>query len=54
MTVYMMRSITIEESAGFREALLELYSVDFSSLPTRLICVERVEMVKTLLSIFRL
>ena len=25
MTVYMMRSITIEELSGFREALLELY-----------------------------
>ena len=32
MTVYMMRSITIEELAGFREALLELcIPVDFSA-----------------------
>ena len=35
MTVYMMRSITIEELAGFREALLELcIPVDFSDYNT--------------------
>ena len=39
MTVYMMRSITIEELAGFREALLELcIPVDFSAYNTIDLC----------------
>ena len=39
MTVYMMRSITIEELAGFREALLELcIPVDFSNYNTIDLC----------------
>ena len=39
MTVYMMRSITIEELAGFREALLELcITVDFSAYNTIDLC----------------
>lgn len=39
MTVYMMRSITIEELAGFSEALLELcISVDFSAYNTIDLC----------------
>jgi len=39
MTVYMMRSITIEELAGFREALLELcIPVDFSAYNTVDLC----------------
>lgn len=39
MTVYMMRSITIEELAGFREALLELcIPVDFSCYNTIDLC----------------
>ena len=39
MTVYMMRSITIEELAGFREALLELcIPVDFSTYNTIDLC----------------
>ncbi|RAR47438.1 anthranilate phosphoribosyltransferase [Flavobacterium lacus] len=39
MTVYMMRSITIEELTGFREALLELcVPVDFSNYQTIDLC----------------
>lgn len=39
MTVYMMRNITIEELAGFREALLELcIPVDFSAYNTIDLC----------------
>lgn len=39
MTVYMMRSITIEELTGFREALLELcVPVDFSNYETIDLC----------------
>ena len=39
LTVYMMRSITIEELAGFREALLELcIPVDFSQYNTIDLC----------------
>lgn len=39
MTVYMMRSITIEELAGFREALLELcIPIDFSAYNTIDLC----------------
>ena len=39
LTVYMMRNITIEELAGFREALLELcISVDFSNYNTVDLC----------------
>jgi anthranilate phosphoribosyltransferase len=39
LTVYMMRSITIEELAGFREALLELcIPVDFSAYNTIDLC----------------
>jgi len=39
MTVYMMRSISIEELAGFREALLELcIPVDFSAYNTIDLC----------------
>jgi anthranilate phosphoribosyltransferase len=39
MTVYMMRSITIEELSGFREALLELcIPVDFSAYNTIDLC----------------
>ena len=39
MTVYMMRSITIEELTGFREALLELcIPVDFSAYNTIDLC----------------
>ena len=39
MTVYMMRSITIEELAGFREALLELcIPIDFSVYNTIDLC----------------
>ena len=39
MTVYMMRSITIEELMGFREALLELcVHVDFSNYETIDLC----------------
>jgi anthranilate phosphoribosyltransferase len=39
LTVYMMRSITIEELSGFREALLELcISVDFSAYNTIDLC----------------
>ena len=39
MTVYMMRSITIDELAGFREALLELcIPVDFSAYNTIDLC----------------
>src|SRR5215467_14541693 len=35
MTVYLMRSITIEELQGFRDALLELcVRVDFNGIPT--------------------
>ncbi len=39
MTVYMMRSITIEELSGFREALLELcIPIDFSAYNTIDLC----------------
>lgn len=39
MTVYMMRSITIEELTGFREALLELcVPIDFSNYDTIDLC----------------
>jgi len=39
MTVYMMRSITIEELTGFREALLELcIPIDFSNYETIDLC----------------
>ena len=39
MTVYMMRSITIEELTGFREALLELcVPIDFSNYETIDLC----------------
>ncbi|AWM14821.1 anthranilate phosphoribosyltransferase [Flavobacterium sediminis] len=39
LTVYMMRSITVEELAGFREALLELcIPVDFSEYDTIDLC----------------
>ena len=39
LTVYMMRSITVEELAGFREALLELcIPVDFSEYHTIDLC----------------
>lgn len=39
LTVYMMRSITIEELSGFREALLELcIAVDFSAYDTIDLC----------------
>ena len=39
LTVYMMRSITIEELSGFREALLELcIPVDFSAYNTIDLC----------------
>ena len=39
LTVYMMRNITIEELAGFREALLELcISVDLSNYNTIDLC----------------
>lgn len=39
MTVYMMRSITIEELTGFREALLELcIPIDFSNFETIDLC----------------
>lgn len=39
LTVYMMRSITVEELSGFREALLELcHRVDLGDLPTIDMC----------------
>ncbi|MBC7493518.1 MAG: anthranilate phosphoribosyltransferase, partial [Flavobacterium sp.] len=39
MTVFMMRSITVDELAGFREALLELcIAVDFSQYNTIDLC----------------
>lgn len=39
LTVYMMRSITVEELSGFREALLELcHRVDLGGLPTIDMC----------------
>ena len=49
LTIFMMRTITIDELSGFKDALLELSFLYLSKNMELLICVALVEMVKTLL-----